>query len=151
MSIVSTNIPYSSIILQQNLVLLLRRYPFINIQIVGNSVLGIPIYVIKLGRGSKHVFYSGSIHANEWITTPVLMKFVEDYCLAYVNNSNLYGYSIRNIFNSTSIYIMPMVNPDGVNLVTGNISPVSPAYQKTLNIANRISRNSISFWLESKY
>lgn len=116
MSIVSTNVPYHSNILRQNLNLLLRAYPFLNVQTVGNSVLGKPIYVIKLGRGPRKVFYSASIHANEWITTSVLMKFVEDYCIAYRNRSTLYGYSIRNLFNSTSIYIMPMVNPDGVDL-----------------------------------
>lgn len=116
MSIVSTSIPYHSNILRQNLSLLLRSYPFLNVQTVGNSVLGNPIYVIKLGRGPRKVFYSASIHANEWITSPILMKFVEDYCISYVNRSNLYGYSIRNLFNSTSIYIMPMVNPDGVGL-----------------------------------
>ena len=117
MSIVSTNISYNSDILRQNLSLLLRTYPFLNVQTVGNSVIGKPIYVIKLGRGPKKVFYSASIHANELICTPILMKFVEDYCISYVRSSNLYGYSIRNLFNSTSIYIMPMVNPDGVGLI----------------------------------
>lgn len=139
MPIVSTNISYNSDILRQNLSLLLRTYPFLNVQTVGNSVLGKPIYVVKLGRGPKKVFYSASIHANEWITTPVLMKFVEDYCRAYVNRSNLYGYSIRSLFNSTSIYIMPMVNPDGVDLVTGNLAVSSPSYQKALHIANQFA------------
>lgn len=64
MSIVYTNIPYGSNTLRQNLNLLLRTYPFLNLQTVGNSVLGNPIYVIKLGRGPKKVFYSASIHAN---------------------------------------------------------------------------------------
>ena len=114
MSIVFTNVSYNSNLLRQNLNMLLRAYPFLNVQTVGNSVLGKPIYVLKLGRGTKKVFYSASIHANEWITTPILMKFVEFYCISYVNRSNLYGYSIRNLFNSVSIYIMPMVNPDGV-------------------------------------
>ena len=113
-----------------------RAYPLLNVQNVGTSVLGKPIYVVKLGRGTKKVFYSASIHANEWITTPVLMKFIEDYCISYVNRSSLYGYSIRNLFNSASIYIMPMVNPDGVDLVTGNIQISSPSYQKALHIAN---------------
>ena len=137
MSIVSTSIPYNSDVLRQNLSLLLRTYSFLNVQTVGNSVLGKPIYVIKLGRGSKKVFYSASIHANEWITSPVLMKFIEDYCQAYVNNSTLYGYSIRSLFQSTSIFIMPMVNPDGVDLVTGNMAISSPSYQKALHIANQ--------------
>ena len=136
MSIVSTNVYYSSNILQQNLHDLLEKYTFLNVQIVGNSVLNKPIYVVRLGGGSNKVFYSGSIHANEWITTPILMKFIEDYCDAYVNNKNLYNYSIRNLFNSASIYIMPMVNPDGVDLVTGNIDYNLPAYITTRNIAD---------------
>ena len=65
------------------------------------------------------------------------MKFIEDYANAYLTNSTLYGYSIRNLFNSVSIYIMPMVNPDGVNLVTGNLPTTSFAYQRALNITNR--------------
>ena len=102
----------------------------------GNSILGDDIWVIKLGKGPKQVFYSASIHANEWITTPILMKFIEDYSNAYTNNGNLLGYSIRQLFNSTSIYIMPMVNPDGVNLVTNNIPINSQAYNLVQNIAN---------------
>ena len=137
MNIVPTNIPYNSHILRQNLAMLIRTYPFLNVQVVGNSVLGKPIYVLKLGRGAKQVFYSASIHANEFITTSILMKFVEDYCIAYTRHSTLYGYPIRNIFNSTSIYIMPMVNPDGVDLVTGNLAVSSPSYQKALHIANQ--------------
>ena len=50
------------------------------------------------------------------------MKFIEDYCNTYVSNSKIYNYSVQDLFNSCSIYIMPMVNPDGVNLVTGNIN-----------------------------
>ncbi len=137
LSIVSTNIAFNSNTLQQTLRMLLRSYPFLTIQTAGNSALGKPLYVIRLGRGSKKVFYSASIHANEWITTSILMKFVEDYCISYVRHSHLYGYSVRNLFHSTSIYIIPMVNPDGVDLVTGNLLVSSPSYQKALHIANQ--------------
>ena len=64
-----------------------------------------------------------------------MMKFIEDYCNAYVSNSTIYGYSIRDLFTNVSIYIMPMVNPDGVDLVTGNISNSSSIYKKVQNIA----------------
>lgn len=137
MNIVPTNVNYGYFLMQQNLTTLNRTYPFLNIQTVGNSVLGKNIYVVKLGRGSKKVFYSSSIHANEWITSVLLMKFIEDYCIAYNNNSRLYGYSVRNLFNSVSIYIMPMVNPDGVDLVTGFLSRNSYAYLKAQNIARQ--------------
>ena len=106
MNIVPTNVLYNSYLLKQNLILLNHVYPFLNIQVVGNSVLGKPIYVVKLGTGPNKVFYSGSIHANEWITSVLLMKFIENYCDAYLSDGSLYGYSVRNLFNSNSIFIL---------------------------------------------
>ena len=137
MSIVPTNVRYNYSLMSRNLASLNRTYPFLNIQTVGNSVLGKNIYVVKLGKGTKKVFYSASIHANEWITSVLLMKFIEDYCIAYNNNSRLYGYSVRRLFDSVSIYIMPMVNPDGVDLVTGNLNKASIAYLNALNISRQ--------------
>ncbi len=64
------------------------------------------------------------------------MKFLSDYCFAYANNLTIYGYSAKSLYDSCSIYIMPMVNPDGVNLVTGEISPNSSLYTNTQVIAN---------------
>ena len=58
MSIVPINVPYSSSLLRLNLRTLLQTYPFLNIQTIGLSVLGKPIYVVRLGRGPKKVFYS---------------------------------------------------------------------------------------------
>ena len=136
MSIVPTNVNYTYNLLRSNLISLNTIYPFLNIQIVGNSVMGKNIYVIKLGKGPNKVFYSGGIHANEWITSTLLMKFIEDYATAYVQDSSLYGYNIRNLFNSSSIYIMPMVNPDAINLVTGSLPTNSFAYERALSIAN---------------
>ena len=136
MSIVLTNSLYTSNVLRQNLIQLVRTYPFLNLQIVSYSVLGYPLYVVKLGKGYNQVFYSASIHANESITTNLLMKFIEDYCVAYTNDSSLYGYSIRNLYNNSSIYIMPMVNPDGVDLVNGAIPTDSDAYLLAQSISN---------------
>ena len=151
MSIVPTNINYNYSIMFQNLIVLNHTYSFLNIQTVGTSVLGKNIYVVKLGKGSKNVFYSGSIHANEWITSVLLMQFIENYCIAYKNNSNLYGYSIRDLFNTVSIYIMPMVNPDGVNLVTGNLSQNSFAFINAQNISKNFADIPFPSRMESKY
>ena len=87
-------------------------YPFIEIGSIGKSVMGKDIPYLKIGTGKKEVFYSASIHANEWICSPVVMKFIENLALAYVNDGYIYGYLARNILMSTSIYIVPMVNPD---------------------------------------
>ena len=149
MNIVNTNTKYNSSLLVQNLVALVRLYPFLNLQVTGKSVLGKNLYVIRLGNGPNRVFYSASFHANEWITSVVLMKFIEDYCNSYVNNSSLYGYNVRDLFSSSSIYIMPMVNPDGVDLVTGFLPVTSPAYRKAIEISNNFSNIPLPSRLEA--
>ena len=124
-----TNINYNYDIFRKNVDELKMLYPFLEIGIIGYSILGKEIPYIKIGRGERQVLYHGSIHANEWITSVLLMKFIENFCRAYISNSNIYGYSAQNLFNKASLYIIPMVNPDGVDLVTGNIDKNSSTYQ----------------------
>lgn len=133
--IVPTDMTYPYRILIMNLEALQRKYPFIETFYYGESVLGKRLPYIKLGTGSNTVFYSASIHANEWINSVVFMKFVEDFCEAYVNNQTLRGYNVREIFENSTIYLAPMLNPDGVDLVTGVISQSLPSYREAVEIS----------------
>ena len=136
MSIVSTNIPYSSSVFYNDLQRLLTTYPFLNSKIIGYSILEKPIYVITIGTGKNQVFYSAAFHANEWITSPILMNFINDISNAYLTNTNLMGYSVTDLLNTTTIHLCPMVNPDGVDLVTGALSTNSSSYISARNIAS---------------
>ena len=133
--IVPTNIAYSSCILQGNIEQLRKEYTFLRTGNIGYSVLGKPVPYIQIGNGEKEVMYSSSIHANEWITSVLLMKFVEDFSKAYKNNDFIYGYNAREIFNKAKIYIIPMLNPDGVDLVTGVIRENTGVYNNFKDIS----------------
>ena len=127
---------FSSNTVYENLRILKEQYPFLQTGSAGKSVLGKDIPFVRIGRGQKEVFYSAAIHANEWITSLILLEFLHEYCDAIQNNSTIFGFSATRLFESVSIYIMPIVNPDGVDLVTGAIIPSSTAYKQAQEIAN---------------
>jgi g-D-glutamyl-meso-diaminopimelate peptidase len=121
--------------LQSDIQKLKESYPFLEVGNIGYSVLGRAIPYIRIGSGQKEVFYNASFHANEWITTPVLMRFIEDYSAQYVLNGRLNEYSARELYNAVSLFIVPMVNPDGVDLVTGGLKNVDNPYKSAQEIA----------------
>ncbi len=135
-SLVPTNISYNALLTEFISEGLAVRYPFIDVSIVGRSVMGKPLILLKMGKGDKKVFANATHHANEWITTPLLLKFVEEYAKGVVTGDSGNNESFEELFNKTTFYIMPMVDPDGVDLVTGALSKESEAYYDALTIAN---------------
>lgn len=126
---------YTYLKLQSDIQELKSLYPFLEIGTIGYSVLGKAIPYIRIGIGQKEVFYNAAIHANEWITAPVLMRFIEDYAAQYAINGKLNQFSARQLFNAVSLYVVPMVNPDGVDLVTGGLKTVDNSYKSAQEIA----------------
>lgn len=97
------------------------RYPYIRFSSLGRSVMGREILCAKMGSGANEVFYNAAHHANEWITTPVTLAFLEEYAHAYGYGGSIYGFDAATLFSKTTLFLAPMVNPDGVDLVTGDL------------------------------
>lgn len=126
--VVDTNINYTYDVLQRDIQGLRARYPFAEYGVAGQSALGRSLYYLRLGSGGNRVFYTAAIHALEWITAPVLMKFAEDLLSAVATGALLYGYDAGYVWNTSSIYIVPMANPDGIELVLNGLQPDNPNY-----------------------
>lgn len=164
--VVFTDVDYTYTMLEMDIEGLEARYPFIETGTIGRSVLGKNLYYIRLGTGPVEVHYNASHHALEWINTPVLMKFAENFCHAYATGSTIRGYNVRDIWARSSIYIVPMVNPDGVDLVLEGLKPDNPYYRQLLqwNTTGRpfsevwqanirgtdLNRNYPASWAEAK-
>ncbi len=134
--VVDTNIDYTYDIMERDIKGLKARYPFLQVEVAGKSVLGKNLYSIKLGNGPNKVFYNGSHHALEWITSVLLMKFIENFSKAYIQNKKIDGYNPRDILNESTIYIIPMVNPDGVDLVLNGLQKDNPYYEDLIKWNN---------------
>lgn len=121
---------------------LLTIYPFIHSQSIGNAILGKDLIELQVGTGSKEVHVNGSFHANEWITTPVIIRFLNHYALSITNNMPIRGLNLFSYFMSTWLSLVPMVNPDGVNLVINGAESAGAKRAEVLQINNQMNECS---------
>jgi len=82
------------------------------VEIVGKSVLENPIHLITVGTGPTKVLIWSQMHGNESTTTKGLFDFLN--FLQSTNDEAL------TVLNKYSIYIVPILNPDGAIAYTRN-------------------------------
>ena len=134
--VVPSQVPYSSQLVSLIIDGLTARYPQIRTQTIGQSILGQPLHTLTFGTGDTSVFFNASHHANEWITTPVVLTFLEQYANAVASGSTLYDLPSDALYQAVTLTIAPLVNPDGVDLVTGYLDEANPAFASASAIAN---------------
>ena len=137
MPIVTTDIPITSARNEALIQELARVYPQVRTEIVGLSAFGRPIRAMVIGNGPRKVLFTAAHHANEWITAYLLLKFAEELAQAIADDGRIYGVPARTIDRYSTVYLIPLVNPDGVDLVTGALTPDSPEYA----LARRLGEN----------
>lgn len=136
MAIVQTDIPMTSALCDETILRLVEAYPFLRTEVLTDTAFGRPVRTLVIGGGERQALYSAAHHANEWITTPVLLKFVEELAEAVQSGGRLYGVQAQNIVNAATIHTVPMVDPDGVDLVTGAIEVGTLPYEAARRIAD---------------
>ena len=137
MAIVKTDVPMTYELCEQTILELVARYPFCRTEVLTQTAFGRNLRTLVIGRGPRKVIYSASHHANEWITTPVILKFVEEFATAIESGGMIFGEDARGLEEKATIYTVPMVDPDGVDLVTGAIQSGEVQYE----IARRLAEN----------
>lgn len=120
---------------RQTLRRLVEAYPFLRTRVLTTTAYGRPVEAVTIGEGERRVIYCASFHANEWITTPLLLQFLEELAAAEVSGGRIYGVPARTVTQAATISIVPMVNPDGVDLVTEAIRPGTREYAQAEALA----------------
>ncbi len=98
------------------------QFDFLDITSIGKSILGKSIPLITLGTGNKSVIYIAGHHGMEWITCALLIKFLNDVCKEYANGTHIFEISTRILLETRKIYILPMLNPDGIDYSIHGVS-----------------------------
>ncbi|MDR3263496.1 MAG: hypothetical protein LBT30_04220 [Clostridiales bacterium] len=89
---------------------------------IGRTVLGSPIPYVKKGDGSYGgTLIFGAIHAREYITAPLVTKMAENYS------------------GKSAIYFVPVVDIDGVALVTLGIDAISAILDRPSSALNPLN------------
>jgi len=76
---------------------------------IGKSILGTPIPCIKLGQKDECTLFVGAHHGMEHITAGILLNFAENATNSPMSEDH------------DSIYIVPMINPDGCEFAINGI------------------------------
>ena len=103
-----------------------RRYPFLCFGTLGESVLGNPIPMVTLGEGKKTFVYIGTHHAMEWMTSVLLMRFINEYAEGVREGRRIYNVHLPYLFKERRIIVIPMLNPDGVSYVLEGVREDNP-------------------------
>lgn len=135
MPIVKTNVPMTPSLCIETILALTQRYPFLRSEVLTETAYDRPVRTLVIGSGPRKVLYTAAHHANEWITTPLLLKFVEEMAQAMEENGRIGGVDANTLAENVTIYTVPMVDPDGVALVTGELQPGQTQYETARALA----------------
>ena len=135
MDIAKTDVPITSAENERMIAELVKRYPFLRTEVLTESAFGRPVRALVIGTGSRRVRFTAAHHANEWITAPLLLKFMEELAQAAEDGGQLLDTDAQALLEQVRICTVPMVDPDGVDLVTGGIQPGQLQYAAAEEIA----------------
>lgn len=98
------------------------------------SIMGREIPLITVGQGERAVLYVGGHHGTEGATTAILLDFILDCIRQRERHSTVFEYSIDYLFEKRKLYIVPMLNPDGAEYVSGGVDSENPLYRRLLTM-----------------
>jgi len=83
------------------------------LSVSGLSENGKDIPQIKIGSGKKIILAWSQMHGNESTTTKALFDLMK-----FLDQENLFQNEIQRFLRTYSLYVIPMLNPDGAGLYT---------------------------------
>lgn len=100
-----------------------QKHASIRMEYLGNSLLSRRIPMLSFGKGEKSVLYVAGHHASEWLCGWVLLRFLYDIAECDTMGRCVFGQSVKTISENRRIYVVPILNVDGVELqIHGNDS-----------------------------
>lgn len=84
---------------------------------IGSSVLNTPILAINVGFGKYKILINATHHARELINTLLLLDQIQYIANLYEHNCFVKDINIKKLLKEVTFVFVPLVNPDGADLV----------------------------------
>jgi len=112
--------PYTSQMVYDNIAALQATYPeIITSESIGKSLQGRDITLLKLGTGQRKVLVVAGMHSREGIAVTFTMRCIEEYAAAMNAGKSYKGYNVKKLLSEYTIYFVPLLNPDGMDIFAG--------------------------------
>lgn len=98
-----------------------NKYESIKVATIGKSLAKRNLYLLTLGNGKKKIGVIGGVHGRENITSLLTLKLVEDYARHLEQSQKIENYNLKKLLNKVTMYFIPMLNPDGIEIATHGI------------------------------
>lgn len=117
-------------VMMEEVTALAARYPFFAVTTLGKSLVGRELPLITVGTGEKSVLYVGSHHGMEWITSVLLLRYADEVGRLLSEGGKIFGVDAARLFEKRRVCIVPMLNPDGVELHLRGCDPRNPLTER---------------------
>ena len=110
---------YNYVTMERNLKTLAKTYPqWMQVKSLGKTADNRNIYCAIVGnpKAKKQIVVTASMHAREYLNTYFAMDMIEHYMNNYQTKSSKINMTYEKLFDQICLYIVPMVNPDGVQI-----------------------------------
>lgn len=109
-----------------------KQHKCVELFSMGESVTEKKLFCIKIGDGQRKLFINGAHHGLEYLTSAFIMKFLKDYAYSAENETDFFACDVQSLIRKTSLYAVPMVNPDGVDIAVHGIDVSNPYHRKLI-------------------
>lgn len=109
---------------------LMTKYSFLSVSSIGQTVLGKRIPIINVGKGKKTVLYVGAQSGTDRYSAECLLRYIDELCCNAKNEGRVYNCSVSYLLETRCISVIPMLNPDGVDICLNGIEKENPLYER---------------------
>ena len=123
--------------MRENLIFAItEKYPFVKSGVLGKSLCERNIHYLQIGQSQNPVLFAATFHGMEWLTGLLVLTFLEKLCEKAQNNQLFYGLNVAEFLTERGLFVVPCVNPDGVEISLHGAETAGPYRNLVRSAAN---------------